>query len=81
MSLIKITPKLDTEMARFYEIDGRRLAIVKVDSEVGQEDMENAQSILHQFLDMDVLMLNYEVDIELVEIEGQTWHERISEDE
>lgn len=81
MPLIKIVPKLETESAQFYELGSRRFAIVRVDPDVGAKTMEEAQSILHQFLDMDVLMVNFDATIELVEVEGPTWQERIAKDD
>jgi len=81
MPLIKILPKIGTETAQIYEIEGRRFAIVKVDPDVGAETMQEAHGVISQFLDMVVLMLTFDATIEIVEAPAPTWHERIGEDE
>jgi len=76
MPLIKITPKLKTESAEFYELEGRRLAIVRVDpSSVSMDTLKDAHSIISNFLDMEVLMLTFDADIEIVEALPPTRYE------
>lgn len=81
MPLIKITPKVETESAQFYELEGRRFAIVKVDPDVGREVMEEAHRTISQFLDMDVLFLTFDATVEIVEAPPQTWLERVGSDD
>jgi len=81
MPLIKITPRLTTETAKLYEIDGRRLAIVTVAPEVSLQDMEDARETLHAFLEMDVVIIGEGFKVELYEAPGPSRHERLASDD
>ena len=80
MPIVRVTPKLETETAQLFELEGRRFAIVRVDPDIGMEALKEAHGIISSFLDMDVLILTFQADVEIVEVQAPTWHERIGGD-
>lgn len=79
--LHKVAPKLTTDKAQLFDIEGRRFAIVTVDPEVSAHDMEHAQEVISAFLDMDVLIIGEGIKVEIVEVPALTRHERLASDE
>lgn len=79
--LHKVAPKLTTDRAQLFDIEGRRFAIVTVAPEVSAQAMEQAQEIISDFLDMDVLILGEGLKVEIVETPAMTRHERLASDD
>lgn len=77
MPLIRVIPKIKTEKAEVYKLEGRYFAIIRTDPDINMQDLEHAQQTIHDFLGLDVLVVNFECDIELVEAPPPTWHERV----
>jgi len=81
MPLIKITPRIKTNKAQFFELEGRHFAIVTAGPQVSLQDMEDARETLAAFLGMDVVIIGEGFEIDIVEALGPTRHERLAGDD
>lgn len=81
MPLIKVAPKLKTEKAEFFTIEGRYVAIIRVPGRTPQDDIEMIREVFGQTLDMDVIVMNNNVEVEILEVLPQTRRERLLQDD